>query len=255
MPRLHLQTFEEEFQKTKSLADRSFSQLSDNKLHFQLNPSKTPSPASSNRWPATLHPTQRRSLQKNKTPDPNTTEPPSHQKSLSLPCRETNYQLLFTNYPRPLTPPPHPPATHPPPPLHHSPACTAAVAPSADPISEIIFCTFELAVPVNSPFARGSSSSDSVTPANAALLKNAAIELAPEFANDPSRIYAAESAPLPAPAAPPSTDSADEDAPEAPVPKYPLKIPDAADEDALITFHLASRHLSDLPTPHSFLAP
>ena len=151
--------------------------------------------------------------------------------------------LLFTDY-RPRHAPPPPPG-HPPEPAESAPApplpaCTAAVAPSAVPISEIIFCTFELAVPVNSPFARGSSNSDSVTPANAALLKNAAIELAPELANDPSRIYAAEPAPLPVPATPPTTAPADEAVPAAPVPKYPLKIPDAADEEALITVHLAS---------------
>ena len=38
MPRLHLQTLESEFQKTKSKIDRSLSQLSDDELHFQLNP-------------------------------------------------------------------------------------------------------------------------------------------------------------------------------------------------------------------------
>ena len=38
MPRLYLETFEQEFQKTKSLADRSLAQLSDDELHFQLNP-------------------------------------------------------------------------------------------------------------------------------------------------------------------------------------------------------------------------
>ena len=38
MPRPHLQTFEQEFQKTKSQIDRSLSQLSDAELHFQLNP-------------------------------------------------------------------------------------------------------------------------------------------------------------------------------------------------------------------------
>ncbi len=38
MSRLHLQTFEAEFQKTKSMIDRSLSQLSDVDLHYQLNP-------------------------------------------------------------------------------------------------------------------------------------------------------------------------------------------------------------------------
>lgn len=38
MPRDYLQTFEDEFRKTKSMADRSIAQLSDEELHFQLNP-------------------------------------------------------------------------------------------------------------------------------------------------------------------------------------------------------------------------
>ena len=38
MPRPHLQTFESEFQKTKSQIDRCLAQLSDDELHFQLNP-------------------------------------------------------------------------------------------------------------------------------------------------------------------------------------------------------------------------
>ncbi len=38
MPRPHLQTFEAEFQKTKSQIDRSITQLADDELHFQLNP-------------------------------------------------------------------------------------------------------------------------------------------------------------------------------------------------------------------------
>jgi hypothetical protein len=36
--RLYLETFEEEFLKTRSLADRSIEQLNDHELHFQLNP-------------------------------------------------------------------------------------------------------------------------------------------------------------------------------------------------------------------------
>jgi hypothetical protein len=36
--RAFLQTFEGEFQKTKSMADRCIAQLSDDELHFQLNP-------------------------------------------------------------------------------------------------------------------------------------------------------------------------------------------------------------------------
>jgi hypothetical protein len=38
MPRRYLRTFEEEFQKTRSMIDRSLAQLSDADLHFQLNP-------------------------------------------------------------------------------------------------------------------------------------------------------------------------------------------------------------------------
>ena len=38
MHRLHLRALEEEFQKTKSMADRALPQLADEELHFQLSP-------------------------------------------------------------------------------------------------------------------------------------------------------------------------------------------------------------------------